>query len=113
DQPTRPESTNTDPPAESLFGHNVHYEPTGPNSTLGTNKKGDQLYPGPGNNAFIDRPPACTATSPAPVPADCVPGIVRGGAGSPPAARTDTVTAGASSSDVTDAAIVSDDTRRA
>ena len=47
------------------------------------------------------------------MPADCVPGIVRGGAGSPPGARTDTVTAGASSSDITDAAIVSDDTGRA
>ena len=42
-----------------------------------------------------------------------MPGIVRGGAGSPPKARTDTVTAGASSSDVTDAAVVSDDTGRA
>ena len=113
DQPNAAESIKTDTAAENLFGRNVHYEPTGPNSTLGTNTKGDQLYPGPGNNAFIDRPPACTQTSPAPVPADCVPGIVRGGAGSPPGARTDTVTAGASSSDVTDAAIVSDDTGRA
>jgi hypothetical protein len=47
------------------------------------------------------------------VPADCVPGIVEGGAGSPPAARTDTVTGGASSSTITDNSIVADDTGRA
>ena len=52
-------------------------QPTGPNSTLGVNKKGDQLYPGPGNNAFVDRPPVCTQTSPVtPVPANCVPACV-------------------------------------
>ncbi len=113
DKPNAAESIKTDTAGENLFGHNVHSEPTGPNSTLGTNSKGDQLYPGPGNNAFIDRPPACTQTSPTLVPADCVPGIVRGGAGSPPAARTDTVTASAASSDITDASIVSDDTGRA
>jgi hypothetical protein len=87
--------------------------PTGPNSTLGTNSKGDQLYPGPGDNAFVDRPPVCTQTSPALVPSDCVPGIVEGGAGSPPAARTDTVTGGASSSTITNNSIVADDTGRA
>ena len=58
---------------------------------------GQQLYPGPGYNGFIDRPPVCTATSPAPVPANCVPGIVEGGRTKSPAARTDTVSA---SSDV-------------
>ena len=113
DKPNAAESIKTDTAAENLFGHNVHYEPTGPNSTLGKNNKGDELYPGPGNNAFVDRPPACTQTSPTLVPADCVPGIVRGGAGSPPVARTDTVTGATTSSMITDPAIVSDDTGRA
>ncbi len=112
DQPNYTSSLKSDAAGENLFGKNVHYEPTGPNSTLGTNSKGDQLYPGPGNNAFIDRPPACTQTSPTLVPADCVPGIVRGGAGTPPAARTDTVTGGPGSSVIEDSSILSDDTGR-
>jgi Phosphoesterase family len=113
DQPNYTSSLTSDEAAENLFGRNVHYEPTGPNSTLGTNAQGDQLYPGPGNNAFIDRPPVCTQTTPALVPADCVPGIVRGGAGSPPGARTDTVTGGTASNVIADQAIVADDTGRA
>ena len=47
------------------------------------------------------------------MPADCVPGIVRGGAGSPPASRTDTVTGGTGSAAITDNTIVADDTGRA
>src|SRR6201994_1913994 len=114
DKPNAAESIKTDTAGENLWGRNVSYEPTGPNSTLGTNKKGDQLYPGPGNNAFIDRPPVCTSPSPVRVPADCVPGIVEGGGGTPPIARTDTVTASSTTSNtITDPAIVSDDTGRA
>jgi Phosphoesterase family len=113
DKPNYTSSIKSDTAGENLWGRNVHYEPTGPNSTLGTNAKGDQLYPGPGNNAFVDRPPVCTQTSPTLAPADCVPGIVRGGAGSPPAARTDTVTGGTGSSVIADNSIVADDTGRA
>jgi hypothetical protein len=113
DKPNAAESIKDDTAAENLWGRNVHYEPTGPNSTLGKNSQGDELYPGPGNNAFVDRPPVCTQTSPTRVPADCVPGIVRGGAGSPAAARADTVTGASTSSMITDPAIVSDDTGRA
>ena len=112
DEPNYTSSIKSDTAGENLSGRNVHYEPTGPNSTLGTNAKGDQLYPGPGNNAFIDRPPVCTQTSPTLVPADCVPGIVAGGAGSPPAARTDTVTGGSGSNVISDNAILADDTGR-
>jgi hypothetical protein len=112
DKPNYTSSIISDTAGENLYGRNVHYEPTGPNSTLGTNAKGDQLYPGPGNNAFIDRPPVCTQTSPVLVPSDCVPGIVRGGAGSPPAARTDTVTGGTGSNVISDNAILADDTGR-
>ncbi len=113
DQPNYTASIASDSAAENLFGRNVHYEPTGPNSTLGTDAQGDQLYPGPGNNAFVDRPPACTQTTPTLVPSDCVPGIVRGGAGSPPGARTDTVTGGPGSNVIADKSIVADDTGRA
>jgi hypothetical protein len=88
---------SADAAGENIGGTNVTDEPYGPNSTLGTNGSGDQLDPGPGNNSFIDRPPACTQTSPTLVPADCVPGIVRGGSGSSPGARTDTVVGGGSS----------------
>ena len=42
-----------------------------------------------------------------------MPGIVRGGAGSPPAARTDTVTGTTGSNVITDPSILSDDTGRA
>ena len=92
-----PTGLSADAAGENISGTNVTDEPYGPNSTLGTNTSGDQLYPGPGNNSFIDRPPACTQTTPTLVPADCVPGIVRGGSGSSPGARTDTVTGGGSS----------------
>jgi hypothetical protein len=112
EKPNYTSSIASDTAGENLFGRNVHYEPTGPNSTLGTNKQGDQLYPGPGNNAFVDRPPVCTQTTPKLVPADCVPGIVEGGAGSPPAARTDTVTGGPGSNVITDPAITSIDAGR-
>jgi hypothetical protein len=112
DQPNYTSSIVSDTAGENLDGRNVHYEPTGPNSTLGTNAKGDQLYPGPGNNAFIDRPPTCTQISPTLVPSDCVPGIVRGGAGSPPGARTDTVTGNTGSNVISDNSILADDTGR-
>ena len=52
----------------------------------------------------------CTQTSPA--PANCVPGIVRGGAGSPPPARTDTVSGGTGSNVISDNAIGANDTGR-
>ena len=110
DKPNYTSSIKADTAGENLWGRNVNYEPTGPNSTLGTDAKGDQLYPGPGYNAFVDRPPACQQTSPAP---DCVPGIVEGGAGSPPPARTDTVTGGTASSVISDNAIAANDTGRA
>jgi hypothetical protein len=112
DQPNFTASLKSDTAGENLSGRNVHREPTGPNSTLGKNAEGDELYPGPGNNAFIDRPPACTQTTPTLVPSDCVPGIVRGGAGSPPGARTDSVTGNSGSNVIADNSIVADDTGR-
>ena len=101
-----------DSAGQNINGENVDWEPTGPNSTLATDADGNQLYPGPGWNAWIDRPPVCTQTEPTRVPANCVPGIVLGGAGTSPAARTDTVTGGPDSSVITDQTIISTDTGR-
>ena len=110
-EPNASAGLSADAAGENLFGINVHREPTGPNSTLGKDATGNELYPGPGNNAFIDRPPACTSTSPN-VPADCVPGIVRGGSGSSPGARTDKVAGNTATSFLEDPSIVADDTGR-
>jgi hypothetical protein len=112
DHPNASTGIKADAAGQNINGHNVHSEPTGPNSTLATNSKGDQLYPGPGNNSFIDRPPVCTQTTPSLVPADCVPGIVRGGSGTNPGARTDAVAAATTTSFVEDPAILADDTGR-
>jgi hypothetical protein len=113
DQPSATAGIAADAAGQNIFGRNVHSEPTGPNSTLGTDSSGNQLYPGPGNNSFIDRPPVCTQTSPTLVPADCVPGIVRGGSGNSPGARTDTVTGSTTTNVINDNSIVADDTGRA
>jgi hypothetical protein len=113
DKPDAATDLISDAAGENLNGANVHTEPTGPNSTLGTDSSGDQLYPGPGNNAFIDRPPVCTQTTPTLVPANCVPGIVRGGSGTSPGPRTDTAVAGEPNSTyVADSSILADDTGR-
>jgi hypothetical protein len=112
DQPNASAGLSADAAGENINDVNVNTEPTGPNSTLATNAAGDQLYPGPGNNTFIDRPPACTSLSPL-TPANCVPGIVRGGSGNTPAARKDAGATGSSASSIiADNSIVADDTGR-
>ena len=45
---------------QNINGKDVDWEPTGPNSTLDTDEHGNQLFPGPGNNGYITRPPSCT-----------------------------------------------------
>jgi hypothetical protein len=112
DKPDASSGLAADEAGQNVNGQNVHSEPTGPNSTLGTDHSGDQLFPGPGNNSFIDRPPVCTQTTPTLVPADCIPGIVRGGSGSSPGARTDAVAGNTSSSFIEDKSILADDTGR-
>ena len=108
-----------DTAGENIGGTNVSVEPTGPNSPLQTDGSGRQQFPGPGFNLDVDRPPTCTQTTPALVPADCEPGIVRGDSGSSPGPRTDTVTGGGGSSTVSYPApssgnpvLVGDDTGR-
>ncbi|MBV9580660.1 MAG: phosphoesterase [Chloroflexi bacterium] len=112
DKPNASAAIAADAAGQNVGGQDTSTEPTGPNSTLGTDANGNQLYPGPGNNSFIDRPPACTSTSPL-TPANCVPGIVRGGSGNSPGARSDKdATGDPASSTIQDNAIVADDTGR-
>ncbi|HEV7203368.1 MAG TPA: alkaline phosphatase family protein [Jatrophihabitans sp.] len=64
------------------------FEPTGPNTPLLQDANGNQVYPGPGDSAFIDRPAALTG--------DPVndPMYLRGGGNLTPGARTDSVGVG-------------------
>ena len=57
--PTAATSIANDTAGETLFGRSVHFEPTGPNTPLAKNALGQELYPGPGDNAFVDRPANC------------------------------------------------------
>ena len=108
DKPDASSSIEYDNAGENIRGVNVHREPTGPNSTLGTDSAGNQLYPGPGYNAFLDRPPSCTPTA----TPNCVPNLVLGGGSKPPAARSDAVSANTTSTYVEDPAVVADDVGR-
>ena len=59
--PNAAASVASDTAGENLYGHNVNTEPTGPNTPLQTDASGNELYPGPGDNAYIDRPATCVA----------------------------------------------------
>jgi hypothetical protein len=103
-------SIEDDSAAETLFGHGVHYEPTGPNTPLEKNAAGEELYPGPGDNAYIDRPRDCVAQT---VPAQPAGTCLLGGASNVPGARTDAkASAPTGSSTIEDNAIVATDTGR-
>ncbi|MCH8626404.1 alkaline phosphatase family protein [Arsenicicoccus piscis] len=100
---------------QNINGKNVPWEPTGPNSTLATDRYGNQLYPGPGNNGYIVRPPSCEQDL-ALVNADktnCVPGAKNTGSdyGLSPA-KTITASAGAATSTIA-ANVVTTDIGRA
>jgi hypothetical protein len=99
DPPTAESSIASDSAGENINGENVFTEPTGPNTPLKTDGSGNQLFPGPGNNAFIDRDTT-------------VPGLILGGGGTPPGARTDSVTGSSSSATITDQAAVITDVGR-
>ena len=86
-------SLAADSAGENINGVNVNTEPTGPNAIVKTDASGNQLYPGPGDNAFVDRD-------------STIPGIVMGGASPIPGARTDaTASADGSSSYISDNSI--------
>ena len=102
-QPTVAGSLAADSAGETLFGEGVGYEPTGPNVPLSRNAAGDELYPGPGDNSYIDRPGDCVSQTVPSLPA----GTCLLGGGSTPAAdfpqRTDLLaTAPAGSNVITD-----------
>ena len=110
DPATAATSLISDSAGETLFGQTVHTEPTGPNTPLATNANGDQLYPGPGDNADIDRPTSCVAQTAPPLPAGT---CILGGGSHPPVQRTDAgATAASGSSTIADNAIVVTDTGR-
>ena len=104
-------SLATDSAGETLFGKSVHYEPTGPNVPLAKNAAGDELYPGPGNNLFIDRPSDCVAqTVPKQPKSTCLLGL----GGHVPGPETDAnATAPAGGSTISDPAVTVLDTGRA
>ena len=68
-QPNAAASIASDSAAETVFGHEVHWEPQGPNTPLMTDAHGNQLFPGDGYNAYVDRDTS-------------IPGLILGG-GSP------------------------------
>ncbi len=103
-------SIASDSAAETLFGHPVHWEPTGPNTPLAKNASGQELYPGPGDNAYVDRPAGCVAQT---VPAQPVGTCLLGGGSNVPGPRADAgATAPAGTSTISDNAAVSTDTGR-
>ncbi len=103
-------SVASDSAAETLFGKGVHYEPTGPNTPLAKNSNGEELYPGPGDNAFIDRPSSCVAQT---VPAQPAGTCLLGGGEHTPGARTDAkATAAEGSATIADNSIVATDQGR-
>ncbi len=100
-------SIANDTAGETLFGRRVHSEPTGPNTPLATDARGNQLYPGPGDNLFIDRPSTCVSQT---VPSQPRGVCLLGGGGHVPGPRTDaSASAPAGSASVADnSAIVTD-----
>ncbi len=93
-------SVQDDSAAETLFGLPVHYEPTGPNTPLQRSSlTGQELYPGPGDNSYIDRPANCVAqTFPAQPSGTCL----LGGGSLSPGARADAGATAADNVDVID-----------
>ena len=104
-------SIAADSAGQTINGQTVHTEPTGPNTPLATDANGYQLYPGPGYNAFIDRPGNCAVQT---VPAKSASTCLLGG-GSPIAgARTDAGASAATGANlITDFSAVATDVGRA
>ena len=110
DAPNASASIASDSAAETIFGHGYHYEPTGPNTPLAKDSSGNELYPGPGDNSFVDRPAGCVAQT---VPAQPAGTCLLGGGSLSPGARTDAgATAAAGTATIADNSAVADDTGR-
>jgi hypothetical protein len=108
--PSAKTSVESDSAAENLFGENVSWEPTGPNTPLAYSETGQELYPGPGDNAFLDRPANCKKQTEPKLPE----GTCILGGGSPIAGpRKDAgATAAAGSTTITDNSAVATDPGR-
>ncbi len=111
-------SIANDTAGETLYGKSVNWEPQGPNTPLATAPNGQELYPGDGDNAFIDRPSNCVEQTVPPQPAGT---CILGGAGAygsgssfstTPVARTDTASAPSGADMVADNSVVSTDEGR-
>jgi hypothetical protein len=99
-----------DAAAETISGNGVHFEPTGPNTPLATDASGNQLYPGPGDNADIDRPNDCVAQTSPPQPAGTC--LLGGGSHSPGPRPDNHATAPAGTSVISDnSAVITDEGR--
>ncbi len=104
-------SVASDSAGETLWGHTVNSEPTGPNTPLAKDGSGNELYPGPGDNAYIDRPSTCIAQTVPSLPATSC--LLGGGSHTPTTNRTDAgATAPANSNTIVDPAIVATDAGR-
>ncbi len=103
-------SLEDDSAGETLFGNSVNWEPTGPNTPLEKNEHGEELYPGPGDNAYIDRPSSCLAQT---VPSLPTGTCILGGGSHVPGARADKGAAAAEgASTIADNSIVATDRGR-
>ena len=102
-------SVADDSAAENLFGRNVPWEPTGPNTPLAKNAQGQELYPGPGYNEYLDRPSTCVAQT---IPSQPAGTCILGGGGQVPGAATETATAASGTSTIADNSIVATDPGR-
>jgi hypothetical protein len=96
--------------AETLFGRRVHFEPTGPNTPLAKDAHGNELYPGPGFNSYVDRPSNCVQQT---LPRQPAGTCLLGGGQHVPGPRTDAAaTAAPASSTIADNATVATDPGR-
>jgi hypothetical protein len=108
--PNAATSVASDTAGETLYGHSVNFEPTGPNTPLAKDSSGNELYPGPGDNAYIDRPSNCVAQT---IPSQPVGTCILGGGSAVPGARTDAgASAGASSATIIDPSAIATDVGR-
>jgi hypothetical protein len=108
--PNAATSIASDSAAETLFGTGYHWEPTGPNTPLEKDEVGNELFPGPGDNAFIDRPSSCVVQT---VPAQPAGTCLLGGGSHLPGSRSDaSAKAEAGSTAITDNSAVATDAGR-
>jgi hypothetical protein len=108
-KPDAATSLEDDSAGETLFGHSLNYEPTGPNVPLEKAADGQELTPGPGYNEYLDRPSNCISQT---VPSQPAGTCILGGGGHVPGPRTDTATAATGSTTIEDNSIVATDVGR-